>query len=127
MKHTVKKKKKRNKAFSKSLWNLHLTSIWTLAHIYSRLHECVLSVCFGHYWLFSAVWNDGSGTVDFELFDAMMANSSQSNAQIFGVLLVGFLGFWDSGCGGAACIGPQGAIVLPYFCRYKVVIILFIF
>lgn len=52
---TYSKKKKRNKAFSKSLWNLHPASIWTLAlYIYSRLHERVLSVSYGHYWLSSA-------------------------------------------------------------------------
>lgn len=32
----------------------------------------MFSVCCGHYWLFSAVWKDASGTVDFELFDAMI-------------------------------------------------------
>lgn len=52
---TYSKKKRQNKAFSKSLWNLCLASIWTLAHIYNRLHEFVFSVCDGHYWVFSAV------------------------------------------------------------------------
>lgn len=125
MKHTVKKRE--TKLFQSHSgisvlpvyghWHIFITDCGGLCYL------CVV-VTIGHFQLLGMM---ELGQLTLSGLMLYLARPSLSNAQIFGVLLIGSLGLRDSGCGGAAGVSLQGAIVFPYFFRNKVVIIFFIF